>query len=44
MHQLFTQFFGAVKVADVDFEEALEGFVGATEGWLVVVEEVEMVV
>ena len=43
MHQLVAQFFGAVEVADVDFEEAFEGFVGAAEGWSVVVEEVEVV-
>ena len=44
VHQLFAQFFRAVEVTDVDFEEAFEGFVGAAEGWLVVVEEVEVVV
>ena len=41
---MFAQFLGTVEVADVDFEEAFEGFVGAAEGCLVVVEEVEMVV
>ena len=38
------QFFGAVEVADVDFEEAFEGFERAAEGWLVAVKEVEVVV
>ena len=44
VHQLFAQFLGAVETANVDFEEAFEGFEGAAEGWLVVVEEVEVVV
>ena len=44
VHQLVAQLFGAVEVANVDFEEAFEGFVGAAEGWLVVVEEVEVVI
>ena len=41
---MVAQFLGAVEIADVDFEEAFEGFVGAAEGWLVVVKEVKVVV
>ena len=44
VHQLVAQFLGAVEAADIDFEEAFEGFEGAAEGWLVAVKEVEVVV
>lgn len=44
MHELVAEFFGTVEVADVDLEEAFEGFVGTVELGLPSVEEVEVVV
>ena len=44
MHELVAEVFGAVEVADVDFEKSFQGFVRAAELGLPFIKEVEVVV